>query len=477
MSRIHFDKDIQPLSEFRAGVASYIKQINETRRPLVITQRGKGVAVVLDVAEYEAMQEKIELLEELRMAEAQLSSGAGVSNNDARAQVLARIDPATVADMPAETLRPLVSREGSLTANRNANSLVVADFADNIRRIRALASSIDRDSSTSQIVTLKNAGARAVAMEVSSHGLHQGRVAALAFDVAVFTNLSRDHLDYHGSMDAYGEAKAALFAWSGLRCRVLNLDDAFGRELAEAEHPSRLIGYSLENPAAYLYCRDIRFDEQGVRATLVTPRGEGHLRSSLLGRFNLSNLLAVVGALLGMDYALDEILKLLPQLQGPVGRMQRLGGVKQPLLVVDYAHTPDALEKVLEALRPHVKGRLLCLFGCGGDRDRGKRPLMAAVVERLADGVLVTDDNPRSEPPEQIFNDIRAGFANPEAVQFVHGRGQAIAQLVAAASADDVLVLAGKGHEDYQEINGERQPFSDLIEAGKALAVWEVAHA
>ena len=327
------------------------------------------------------------------------------------------------------------------------------------------------------LADMKNAGARAVAMEVSSHGLHQGRVAALAFDVAVFTNLSRDHLDYHGSMDAYGEAKAALFAWSGLRCRVLNLDDAFGRELAEAEHPSRLIGYSLENPAAYLYCRDIRFDEQGVRATLVTPRGEGHLRSSLLGRFNLSNLLAVVGALLGMDYALDEILKLLPQLQGPVGRMQRLGGVKQPLLVVDYAHTPDALEKVLEALRPHVKGRLLCLFGCGGDRDRGKRPLMAAVVERLADGVLVTDDNPRSEPPEQIFNDIRAGFANPEAVQFVHGRGQAIAQLVAAASADDVLVLAGKGHEDYQEINGERQPFSDLIEAGKALTVWEVAHA
>lgn len=327
------------------------------------------------------------------------------------------------------------------------------------------------------LAEMKKAGARAVAMEVSSHGLHQGRVAALAFDVAVFTNLSRDHLDYHGSMQAYGEAKAALFAWSGLRCRVLNLDDAFGRELAGAEHPARLIGYSLENPAAYLYCRDIHFDEQGVRATLVTPRGEGHLRSSLLGRFNLSNLLAVVGALLGMDYTLDEILKLLPQLQGPVGRMQRLGGVKQPLLVVDYAHTPDALEKVLEALRPHVKGRLLCLFGCGGDRDRGKRPLMAAVVERLADGVLVTDDNPRSEAPEQIFNDIRAGFANPEAVQFVHGRGQAIAQLVAAASADDVLVLAGKGHEDYQEIHGERQPFSDLIEAGKALAVWEVAHA
>lgn len=327
------------------------------------------------------------------------------------------------------------------------------------------------------LADMKNAGARAVAMEVSSHGLHQGRVAALAFDVAVLTNLSRDHLDYHGSMQAYAEAKATLFAWSGLRCRVLNLDDAFGRELAAAEHDSRLISYSLHDAEAYLYCRDAQFDEQGVRATLVTPRGEGSLRSSLLGRFNLSNLLAVVGTLLGLDYPLDEILQVLPQLQGPIGRMQRLGGGKQPLVVVDYAHTPDALEKVLEALRPHVKGRLLCLFGCGGDRDNGKRPLMAAVVERLADAVLVTDDNPRTEAPAQIFADIRTGFATPEAVQFVHGRGQAIAQLVADATADDVLVLAGKGHEDYQEINGVRQPFSDLVEATKALAAWEVAHA
>ncbi|MDP3814694.1 UDP-N-acetylmuramoyl-L-alanyl-D-glutamate--2,6-diaminopimelate ligase [Pseudomonas sp.] len=327
------------------------------------------------------------------------------------------------------------------------------------------------------LADMKNAGARAVAMEVSSHGLHQGRVTALAFDVAVFTNLSRDHLDYHGSMQAYAEAKAMLFNKPSLRCRVLNLDDAYGRELAAVEQESRLISYSLEDASAYLYCREAHFDEQGVRATLVTPRGEGSLRSSLLGRFNLSNLLAVVGTLLGMDYPLDEILKLLPQLQGPIGRMQRLGGVKQPLVVVDYAHTPDALEKVLEALRPHAKGRLLCLFGCGGDRDSGKRPLMAAVVERLADGVLVTDDNPRTEAPEQMFRDIRAGFTSPERVQFVHGRGQAIAQMIAAASADDVLVLAGKGHEDYQEINGERQPFSDLVEAAKALAVWQVAHA
>ncbi|MBU1332723.1 MAG: UDP-N-acetylmuramoyl-L-alanyl-D-glutamate--2,6-diaminopimelate ligase [Gammaproteobacteria bacterium] len=327
------------------------------------------------------------------------------------------------------------------------------------------------------LAELKNAGARAVAMEVSSHGLHQRRVAALAFDVAVFTNLSRDHLDYHGSMDAYRAAKAELFAWSGLRCRVINLDDETGRDLVAKVHDSRLISYSLIDPNAYLYCRDAQFDEHGVRATLVTPRGEGSLRSVLLGRFNLSNLLAVVGALLAMDYPLDEILKVLPKLQGPVGRMQRLGGVQQPLVVVDYAHTPDALEKVLEALRPHVKGRLLCLFGCGGDRDRGKRALMAAVVEQHADAVVVTDDNPRSETSEQIFNDIRGGFVHPEAVQFVAGRGQAIAQLVAAADVDDVVLLAGKGHEDYQEIQGERLPFSDLDEAAKALVAWEAAHA
>ncbi len=324
---------------------------------------------------------------------------------------------------------------------------------------------------------LRKAGARAVAMEVSSHALDQGRVAALDFDVAVLTNLSRDHLDYHGSMQAYADAKARLFAWRTLKCRVLNLDDELGRELAGREAESRLITYSLKDPAATLYCREALFDDSGVRATLVTAQGERNLRSGLLGRFNLSNVLAAVGALLGMDYPLDDILKVLPLLEGPVGRMQRLGGGNRPLVVVDYAHTPDALDQVLQALRPHAKGQLACLFGCGGDRDSGKRPLMAAVAERLADRVLVTDDNPRSEEPLAIFDDIRAGFANPETVPFVPGRGPAIAQAIAAAGADDVIVLAGKGHEDYQEIHGQRLPFSDLNEAEQALATWELNHA
>ncbi|MBD9482387.1 UDP-N-acetylmuramoyl-L-alanyl-D-glutamate--2,6-diaminopimelate ligase [Pseudomonas sp. PDM14] len=327
------------------------------------------------------------------------------------------------------------------------------------------------------LADLKKAGARALAMEVSSHGLDQGRVAALDFDVAVFTNLSRDHLDYHGTMEAYGAAKARLFAWPDLRCRVINLDDAFGRQLAAQPHDSRLISYSLEDSSAYLYCRETAFDDHGVRAHLVTPQGEGNLHSSLLGRFNLSNLLAVVGALLGLNYALDEILRVLPELQGPVGRMQRFGGGKLPLVVVDYAHTPDALEQVLKALRPHVAGRLLCLFGCGGDRDSGKRPLMAEVAERLADAVLVTDDNPRTEDPQRIVADIRAGFTKPEQVEFVHGRGQAIAKAIGEASAADVILLAGKGHEDYQEIDGVRHAFSDLDETARALQAWEVAHA
>ncbi|MBF8678351.1 UDP-N-acetylmuramoyl-L-alanyl-D-glutamate--2,6-diaminopimelate ligase [Pseudomonas fulva] len=337
----------------------------------------------------------------------------------------------------------------------------------------------------STLYDLKKQGAKAVAMEVSSHALEQGRVAALAFDIAVMTNLSRDHLDYHGSMQAYEAAKAKLFAWPSLRCQVVNLDDDFGRRLADAyahkpmaeRIDTRLITYSLEHSDASLYCPKAKFDDDGVCATLVTAQGERTLRTQLLGRFNLSNVLAAVATLLALDYALDEILKVMPQLHGPVGRMQRLGGGDKPLVVVDYAHTPDALEKVLQALRPHAHGQLLCLFGCGGDRDRGKRPLMAEVAERLADRVLVTDDNPRTEDPMRIFDDIRPGFKAPVEVAFVAGRGDAIAQLIAGAAADDVIVLAGKGHEDYQEINAQRHAFSDLTEAEKALAAWEAPNA
>jgi len=327
------------------------------------------------------------------------------------------------------------------------------------------------------LANLRKQGARAVAMEVSSHGLAQGRVAALAFDVAVFTNLSRDHLDYHGSMDAYGEVKARLFKMSGLSCRVINLDDTLGRSLAADHAESRLISYSLSDASAYLYCPEAALDDSGIHGRLITPQGERSLRSPLLGQFNVSNVLAAIGALLGMNYPLDEILGALKEVNGPAGRMQRLGGGDCPLVVVDYAHTPDALEKVLGALRPHTRGRLLCLFGCGGDRDRGKRALMAQVAERLADHVVVTDDNPRNEDPKQILDEIRAGFSAPEHAVFMPGRAAAISQCIENSGMDDVVLLAGKGHEDYQEIKGERLPFSDLEQAMTALEAWRKSHA
>ena len=328
------------------------------------------------------------------------------------------------------------------------------------------------------LADLKNAGAKVVAMEVSSHGLDQHRISAVTVALAVLTNLTRDHLDYHGSMQAYAAAKARLFSWPGLRTAVLNIDDAFGRELAAQTTAPRLITYSLDDISASIYCRNIRFTAEGIKAEVVTAQGEGNLSSSLLGRFNLSNLLAVIGALLGLGHSLEQILAVISKLQGPVGRMQVLGGQEQPLVVVDYAHTPDALEQVLSALRPHVapNGRLLCLFGCGGERDAGKRALMAEVVERLADGAVVTDDNPRSEDPAAIRTDILKGFSASAAVTEVAERGAAIAQLIAQANATDVIVLAGKGHEDYQEINQQRNHFSDIEQAEQALAAWQVSN-
>ena len=328
------------------------------------------------------------------------------------------------------------------------------------------------------LADLKNAGAKVVAMEVSSHGLAQHRIDAVKVAVAVLTNLSRDHLDYHGSMQDYADAKARLFSWPELRTRVLNLDDAFGREMAAQAPSAGLITYSLDDSSASIYCRNTRFSHSGIQAEVVTAHGEGNLSSSLIGRFNLSNLLATIGALLGLGHSLKQVLAVVAKLQGPAGRMQVLGGQERPLVVVDYAHTPDALEQVLSALRPHVgsAGRLLCLFGCGGERDPGKRPLMAEVVERLADGAVVTDDNPRGEDAASIRVEVLSGFSSSTEVLEVDGRGAAIAQIIAQASCGDVIVLAGKGHEDYQEINQQRHHFSDVEQAELALAAWQVTH-
>lgn len=326
-----------------------------------------------------------------------------------------------------------------------------------------------------QLATLRSEGAAWVAMEVSSHALDQGRVAALAFDVGVFTNLSRDHMDYHGSMQAYGQAKARLFAMP-LTKAVINADDAFGRELI-GTCSAPVISYSVQDSASALYCSDLQFDSTGINATVHYQQSQCQLNSSLLGAFNLSNLLAVIGCLLAIDIPLAKAVELVGSVQAPAGRMQRLGGGSQPLVVVDYAHTPDALDKALAALRAHVDGKLTCVFGCGGNRDTGKRPLMARVAEQGADAVVVTDDNPRNEPSAQIIEQILHGFQQPDRAIVLPTRAEAIRQSIVFAQAGDIVLLAGKGHETYQEIDGVRHPFNDLEQARHALGEWEATHA
>jgi UDP-N-acetylmuramoyl-L-alanyl-D-glutamate--2,6-diaminopimelate ligase len=292
------------------------------------------------------------------------------------------------------------------------------------------------------------------------------------FDVAVFTNLTRDHLDYHGDMAGYGAAKRRLFEWPGLKAAVVNLDDAFGRELFDSlPQGVRAVGLSSGGvEAASVAAAQLRMDTAGIGFDLEID-GQAHpVQSKLLGRFNVDNLLAVAGALYAVGEAPAEIARTLSRLQPIHGRMNRLGGDgTRPLVVIDYAHTPDALEQALDNLRAHAKARLICVFGCGGERDAGKRPQMAASAERLADSVIVTDDNPRNEDGGVIVADILAGFKRPERVVVQRDRAQAIARAIGDAGPDDIVLIAGKGHEPYQEIAGIKHPFEDTAVARQCL--------
>jgi UDP-N-acetylmuramoyl-L-alanyl-D-glutamate--2,6-diaminopimelate ligase len=323
---------------------------------------------------------------------------------------------------------------------------------------------------------LRNAGAESVSMEVSSHGLDQGRVNAIAFDVALFTNLSRDHLDYHGTMAAYGAAKSKLFAWPGLRVGVINADDAFGQSLIDAARSKgrKVLTYGFG--AADIVGTRLAASPSGLAFAVETPWGKGEVHTHLVGAFNAANLLGVLGVLLVSGVTLEPALAFLAGAEAPTGRMQRLGGEGSPLVVVDYAHTPDALDKVLSALRACVgpAGELVCLFGCGGDRDRGKRPEMGRVAARLADRVIVTSDNPRSEDPEAIASDVVHGIRDTGNRRYAVDldRGSAIATAIGEARVGDVVLLAGKGHETYQERAGIRMPFLDADHASRALASW-----
>jgi UDP-N-acetylmuramyl-tripeptide synthetase len=333
------------------------------------------------------------------------------------------------------------------------------------------------------LADLRRAGARACAMEVSSIGLHQHRIDAVRVHTAAFTNLSRDHLDYHASMEAYGDAKSALFSHPGLQAAVINTDDAFGRALAHRCMPHIPVTACAFDAALPDECTGLRARNadlsHGMAFDLEYGEEQVRIETTLVGRFNIHNLMTVAGCLLRAGMALADVARALAALTPPPGRMQRLGGTgTQPLIVVDYAHTPAALEQALLALQPVAAaraGRLLCVFGCGGERDAGKRPLMGAVAAARADMVWVTSDNPRGEDPESILDDILRGIGKTATAQREVDRARAIRSAVLAAGATDVILLAGKGHESYQERDGRRTPWSDIDQARSALAAREAS--
>lgn len=330
------------------------------------------------------------------------------------------------------------------------------------------------------LAELKAGGAAAVAMEVSSHALDQGRAAGLPVDTAVFTNLTRDHLDYHGDMAGYGRAKQRLFHLPGLRHAVLNADDPFGPELLDSLDPSvQPLLYSLDprwQPPAGR-CQWLRADtlqprSRGMRVSLSGSWGQGEFEAPLLGDFNVANLLAVLGVILLRDPDLPKALERLQAIRGVPGRMECFGQSGQPLVVVDYAHTPDALEQALRVLRSHRPRRLITLFGCGGERDPGKRPQMGAVAERLSDRVILTDDNPRGEDGGAIIEHIRGGMQEPDAAQVQRNRGRAIRYGVCLAGSEDIVLVAGKGHETTQKMGNLELPFSDRAQVMQTLNEW-----
>lgn len=320
---------------------------------------------------------------------------------------------------------------------------------------------------------MAGAGASHVAMEVSSHALDQGRVDGVAFRAAVFTNLTHDHLDYHGTMEAYFEAKARLFRDFELGAAIIDVDGDWGRRLAAGPLAAKQLvrTSALGDPDADWRAEDVSTSPLGLGFDLVTPHARLRIESRLLGRFNVSNLLGVAACLGELGWELDAIARTLAALEPIPGRMNRVGGGAGPLVVVDYAHTPDALGQVLEGLRAHTPGRLVCVFGCGGERDAAKRPVMGGIAERLSDEVVVTDDNPRGEDGDAIVAAILSGMQAPARAKVERDRRAAIVAAIAGARPGDTVLVAGKGHEAWQERAGIRTPFDDAAEAARALGV------
>jgi UDP-N-acetylmuramoyl-L-alanyl-D-glutamate--2,6-diaminopimelate ligase len=335
------------------------------------------------------------------------------------------------------------------------------------------------------IAEFRDNQAKTVVMEVSSHALAQGRVNSVEFDTAIFTNLTRDHLDYHGNMERYAEEKLKLFQCPGLRKIIVNHDDPFSHNIIhwlETQKDNEndkvkadLLSYSRKESSANYFAKEIKLDHSGISFTLCLNL-QGHsektytVNTPMVGDFNVENLLAAIAVLHQHDYDMETIVAAVKELNTVPGRMEQVSNTIEreqqtgalPLVIVDYAHTPDALEKVLKALRAHTQGKLICVFGCGGDRDKGKRPLMASIAEQYSDQVMVTSDNPRTEPAEQIIAEIMTGFNSTDKIVSEIDRKSAIETVLREADAMDVILIAGKGHEDYQEINGQRFPFSDV---------------
>ncbi|NEQ31346.1 MAG: UDP-N-acetylmuramoyl-L-alanyl-D-glutamate--2,6-diaminopimelate ligase, partial [Leptolyngbya sp. SIO4C5] len=318
----------------------------------------------------------------------------------------------------------------------------------------------------------RSAWSEVAVLEVSSHALAQKRVWGCPFEVAVFTNLTQDHLDYHKDLDDYFAAKAQLFGRDYLKGRaIINQRDSYGRQLIARVSRDRVWTYSLENPGADLYTSNLEYQATGIRGQLQTPQGAAPFYSPLVGQFNLENLLAAVGAALHLGISLEQIVETLPRFTGVPGRMEQVQ--VQPdqdiSVIVDYAHTPDSLDNALKAARPFISGRLICVFGCGGDRDRTKRPQMGHIAQSLADSVYVTSDNPRTEDPQKILQDITAGMTNTKAFTVIGDRAEAIATAILEAQSGDGILIAGKGHEDYQILGTEKVHFDDREQARAAL--------
>lgn len=315
------------------------------------------------------------------------------------------------------------------------------------------------------LADLKAQNNKLVAMEVSSHGLVQQRVGQCQFKAAVFTNLSRDHLDYHGDMQNYGDAKLMLMRDYNAELVVLNQDDGQAEQWLEKYNFNNLICYGHKNlapeAAKYVYFSEVNFHQGGIAALLNTSWGDIKIESPLFGEFNLYNLAAAIATLLGLGYPLTRLAEGCKTLEPVAGRMQAYSANDKPTCIVDFAHTPDALALALQALQKHVPGGVSCVFGCGGDRDKGKRPLMAKAAEDNADKLIITSDNPRSEEPMQIINDVAAGLAQPEKAHLEENRGAAISYAIEQASSEEVILIAGKGHEDYQIIGDQRIDFCD----------------